>query len=408
VSAILVLVDIWFQKHGADVVIRDVTLLERVLGAGAVVWFYLGKALWPAHLVFVYPEWHIHAADPRWWIPAVAAGCTTAVLWRSRGPCSRPALYAWLFFCVGLAPVMGFADISFMRYSLVADHYQHLAIIGIVSLLAAGWGWWQERASSPAFPRVAAVAVVLGLSVLTARQCGDYRDSRTLYEAILRKNPEAWIAHTNLGLILVSEGRVEEAMDHYRTALRLKPDLGDADNDLGIALAGIGRTQEGLAYLEKAAVLKPGSWEVRFNLGLALLNAGRPRDSIVHLEAAIQLKPEAVQAELDLGNALVAVGRPQDAIRHYERVVEVWPESTEARDDLGTALAQSGDLSRAVVEFAVAARLQPENAAIHNNLGCALAQLGRVAEARRQFVEALRIKPGDSEVRTNLGRLGPP
>ena len=36
-----------------------------------------------------------------------------------------------------MVPVLGFADVGFMRYSLVADHYQHIAIIAVVALAAA-------------------------------------------------------------------------------------------------------------------------------------------------------------------------------------------------------------------------------------------------------------------------------
>ena len=48
-------------------------------------------------------------------------------------------LFAWGFFCVALAPVMGFTDVAFMQYSLVADRYQHIAIIGLIALASAVW-----------------------------------------------------------------------------------------------------------------------------------------------------------------------------------------------------------------------------------------------------------------------------
>ena len=55
-------------------------------------------------------------------------------------------MFAWGFFCVSLVPVMGFTDVGFMKYSLVADHYQHIAIIGVIALAAAGWSIWHQRA----------------------------------------------------------------------------------------------------------------------------------------------------------------------------------------------------------------------------------------------------------------------
>ena len=63
----------------------------------------------------------------------------TAVLWLYRKSWSRPLLFAWGFFCVALLPVMGFADVGFMKYSLVADRYEHIAVIGVIALASAGF-----------------------------------------------------------------------------------------------------------------------------------------------------------------------------------------------------------------------------------------------------------------------------
>ncbi len=95
----------------------DRRFFQRLLGAGGVVWFYLYKAFLPVNLVFIYPTWHIDPGDLRWWLPLIASMAVTAVLWRYRKAWSRPYLFAWGFFCVALAPVMGLTDVYFMRYT---------------------------------------------------------------------------------------------------------------------------------------------------------------------------------------------------------------------------------------------------------------------------------------------------
>ena len=91
VAAALAAVDVWFQRHGTAEVIRSAGFLERLLGAGAVVWFYLYKALWPARLIFVYPQWRIEPGDWRWWLPLLGALGLTALLWRAGAPGRPPA-----------------------------------------------------------------------------------------------------------------------------------------------------------------------------------------------------------------------------------------------------------------------------------------------------------------------------
>ena len=139
-------VNVWFQRHGSEEVLRNANFIERLLGAGSVVLFYLYKALLPIDLAFIYPQWHIQNGSPLWWLPLCSVLAITAVLWWYRNRWSRPLLFAWGFFCVALVPVMGFTDVGFMKYSLVADHYQHIAIIGLITLVSAGLSVWRQRA----------------------------------------------------------------------------------------------------------------------------------------------------------------------------------------------------------------------------------------------------------------------
>ena len=41
----------------------NLTFLERVLLCGRVLWFYVGKLLWPHPLIFVYPRWQIDSGQ---------------------------------------------------------------------------------------------------------------------------------------------------------------------------------------------------------------------------------------------------------------------------------------------------------------------------------------------------------
>src|SRR5262249_8355629 len=63
ISLALTSVNVFFQTHAGLTVIRNASFLERLLGAGAAVWFYLGKAIWPTNLSFVYPKWEIDPHD---------------------------------------------------------------------------------------------------------------------------------------------------------------------------------------------------------------------------------------------------------------------------------------------------------------------------------------------------------
>lgn len=275
VAIVLTIVNIWFQTHGADTAIRSVTFAQRLAGAGAAVWFYLFKAILPLNLVFVYPQWNIDTANPLWWLPFAAAVAVTIILIHaasfSKNPWPRNLLFAWGFFNVALLPALGFIDVGYMRYSLVADHYQHIALIGMLAFVAAAGTYWYHHApqSAKAMLAIIAIAVVASLAFLTAQQSRLYANSLTLYEYTLQKNPASWLTQTNLSVDLCYADRPQEARDYALEAVRLKPDYADAHCALGVALAKLDQTDEAIREYQKALELDPNFAEAASNLGAA-------------------------------------------------------------------------------------------------------------------------------------------
>jgi tetratricopeptide (TPR) repeat protein len=407
VAAALVVVNIWFQTHGSGEVVRPAGPLERLLGAGTVVWFYLSKALWPADLTFVYPQWHLTADSwPGWTALLGGAVVTAGLAWiaRSSPPATlrRGALAGWLYFGVMLLPVMGFTDVYFMRYSLVADHYQHLAIIGLLGFAAAAWALWGAARSV----KLSVAAGVVGvLAALTWRQCGMYRDNATLYRITLERNPDCWMVYNNLALSEADAGQIATATRDFERALRLNPDFYEAHLNFGSVLLNTGHPVEALAQYE-AALRASGHQPVAlYSLGNALHSLGRDAEAARAYERAIELRPTYADAENNLGIVREAAGQEADALAHFRRAVRLDPENPGANYNLANALRKTGQGGDAIGYYEKAVRLNPGNLQAHNNLGVALAEIGRLDEAARQFQEALRVNPNFIPARQNLARL---
>jgi protein O-mannosyl-transferase len=366
------LVTRWFENTGIGykATILDLSLLDRCLIAGRAFWFQLGNLLWPSNLMFVYPRWEINAAV--WWqyLFPLAVLALLGILWSLRR-WSRAPLAGVLIYIVLLLPSLGFLNIYFFIYSFVADHWQYLACLGIITPCASGIVLLAERSKRWRAWLEPGVTLVIAsvLFVITWQQSRMYTDIETLYRTTIARNPACWMAQVNLGNILYKVNRIPEAMELFKQASRIKPAV--AYYSLGNAFIGKGRTSEAIEEYRQALTIDPDYAEAHNNLGSALLLTGRTSEAVNQFEQALRINPAYAKAHNNLGNALVQTSRAPEAIDHYKQALRIAPNSADA----------------------------------HTNLAAALAQMGQVSEAIQQLKAALRINPNDIEARNNLKKL---
>jgi tetratricopeptide (TPR) repeat protein len=397
----------WVERMlvGAEGTAFELTLLQRCLLAGRVPWFYLGKLVWPANLMFVYPRWDVNPSIWWQWLFPVASMAMTCGLWvlrrRWRGP-----LASWFLFVGTLFPVLGFFNVYPFLFSFVADHFQYLASLGIIVLAAAVL----SSAGARLLPREAqwvgrmlCLAVIGVLATLTWRQSAMYSDAITLYQTTIDRNPLCWMAHNNLGKIFIDRGRTHEAIEHYQQALRINPNIAETQNNLGNSLVKTGRPREAIAHCEEALRLRPNFAEAHNNLGLALARTGRSREAIEHYRKALRLKPDLSEAHNNLGSVLVSAGQPQEALEHFKEAIRLKPDYPEPRNNLSNLMANAGRPQEAMEYYLQALKLNPDSAEAHNNLGNIFHGTGRNREATEHFRQALQVDPNFAEAHNNLG-----
>jgi len=448
VGATLGLFTAWYERvyahaQGASFALG---LLERILIAGRDLVFYARTLVWPTDLMFINPRWEVDpGAAWQYAFPAAVLVIAVGLVWLARR--RRAPLAAFLIYVGTLAPTLGFLNINWFNYSYVADHFQYLASLGLIVPAAAGLTGIFQRvlAARVRLASTVASAMLLAvLGVLTWRQSGHYRDAETLYRHTIAQNPAAWIAHHNLGVILLERpdgldeaidsfltvltlkpnhlralnglghafsripGRLPDAILAYEASLRLKPDDPQVITQLAYALAQTpGRETEALSAFRRAVQLDALAWQAR--VGLAQLFAatpGRLDDAISEYRAAIQLQPYLARLHFDLGGLLAVAGRTTEAMAAYENTLRLEPENAGAHFNLGSLLTdEPGRLSEAVRHLEAALRLTPDDPAVHNNLGIALLEMpGQRDEAIARFQTVLRLAPDSAEAHFNLGR----
>lgn len=232
-------------------------------------------------------------------------------------------------------------------------------------------------------------------------------DIDVLKEDLMRqdlvKDPDDWLAHNNLGIALMDQGRMEEAEHHYKEALRLNPGRAEAMNALGVIQQSRGALPRAAAYFRQALELNPNYAGAHYNLGRALTQAGELTEAVQHLVRAAQLKPSYVEAYYNLGVALQRGGQIPEAAAQYRRALQLAPEHFGANNNLGNILAEAGRLEQAAGHYRRALEIEPGDLQAQTNLANVFLMLGQVDEAIRYYREALKVDPNSADTRYNLG-----
>ncbi len=306
------------------------SMADRTALAGRIVWFYLGKLLWPANLVFIYPRWSVDASSLSQWLWTLAAAALLSFLWVTRGHLGRGSFAAFALFVVTLTPALGFFDVYPMRYSWVADHFQYLASLGPI-VLACAWTAQRSARIAAALPsarrasQFVAGAILVLLAGRTFARCRVYSDEETLWRDTLARNRDAWIAHNNLGILLAERGQDAAAAAHFERVLALRPEHTGALANLGYLQELMGRDADAAATLSRATVARPGDADVRTHLVRTLLRLNRPDEALPYALEAVRLRPDDADGLADAGSLLASAGRPAEGIPLLERAVALRP-----------------------------------------------------------------------------------
>ncbi len=374
------------QKGGGAVRnLEEVTLTQRIVGAGWAYAVYVGQTLWPLDLCVFYP---IQKSRPLWQ-PIVAlatVGLLTLVafLARRRWPA---ASVAWLCYLGMLIPVIGLVQVGEQAH---ADRYTYLpsipllVMLGTMLVATAGRSWSQRLQTG------LLVAVAVPLFVVSFNQGGTWRNRRTMWQQATRVAP-CGISYWHLGQLEMLDRRYAEAVAAFRESTRINPDSAEDRSALAAALDGLGHTDEAERVAREALELaKPDSVGViarcRFILGKAAARRGEIEDAARDLDTSLANATDLVLRN-DAAVQLLRLG-PEGArlaIPHLRKLASEYPASPEFPGNIGNAFIEMSDWPSAAAEFAKAASLDPGRPQLRSRWITALLASGESDTARAEL-----------------------
>ncbi len=399
------LLTVWWERThvGATGVDFDFQWWQRTLIASKALLFYAQKLLVPYPLIFNYPRWdlELNSFVDLWPIGAVAC-IMFAVLWMWHRQ-YRGGVVTLLFYAGTLFPALGFFNVYPFRYSFVADHFQYLASLGILILVAEIGIRLAERFQQLRLFQGIGVAVLLLFSVLTWQQTHAYHDLESLWQDTLRKNPQSWMAYNNLAGIYFEQRKFDQSLDYLNKALSLNPNLPEAYTGRGMIYSEANQFDRALAEFNHALQLKPYFVGSSIQRGRTYLKMQEYHRAIADFDVALQAVhvPEVYRYR---GFAYARIGQWEAAFQDWEAAIRQFPEYADVYEDRGTLYLQRGNLEPALADLSKAISLGSLSMQAYYNRGITHAQMKQLDAAIADFTKALELEPNAAFVYIGRGQ----
>lgn len=249
------------------------------------------------------------------------------------------------------------------------------------------------------------LGAIVSLSVTTIARNKIYGAELTLWNDTVAKRPDNARAHHNLGIALLHDGRIDEALQEFQRTITLRPNHAFAHFQIGTIWLTRRQWAESILHFEAALAADPHFLDARVNLGQALNGLGRREEAIAQYRAVLEDDGAAHDARTSLAALLLAGGQIKEAEAALREVLIAAPGFAEAHYQLGLVLEKKADVVGAEREFNEAVRLKPSLTQAHLALANRRAAQGDSAEAERLYREVLRLDSGSTEAHYGLGNL---
>jgi tetratricopeptide (TPR) repeat protein len=299
-------------------------------------------------------------------------------------------MIGWFWYLGTLAPVIGIIRVQGGHGT--ADRYSYVPLIGLFMMAAWGSAALAVRCRISGAVKALLVAGVGALLVAcTWIQVGYWHDSKTLWRHTLEVDPENYLAHHDLGVVLAREEAWDAAIEHFQHAARIDPGRDLPHVSLGDAFAHKGMMDRAIDEYREGLSLNPNRAESHNLLGMALETRGDLQGARQQYSEALAQNPSLAEAHANLAMVLTRQGKLEDAEQHFRAAIQLEPQMASAHHGLGLVQALHGNLQKAAKSYGRAIDLQPRVSQYHRDLGHALVMLGQTDAARTAYQRSLRL-----------------
>jgi tetratricopeptide (TPR) repeat protein len=236
-------------------------------------------------------------------------------------------------------------------------------------------------------------------------QRGDEPSARAVLDPLTGSPATAGHANVRLAALDHASGRRDEAHARLDLVLAAEPSHLDALVTKSSMLLSEGRLEEALGPARTAVQSHANAAPAYFALARVERARQQPDAAIAAYTETLRLNPRATAAHVALSTLHLTRGRSAEAITAAEDALKGEPGNPDARLALVRGSIAAGDLKRAQPEIARLLSEFPNSPAVRVQNGIFLRRQKDLTGARREFEHALKLAPDSAEALNGLVAL---
>ena len=189
---------------------------------------------------------------------------------------------------------------------------------------------------------------------------GNLQEAKIIYESILKKNPHDFNCLHHLGLINKSNKKYLQAFELISKAIAINANSAAAHFNLGNVLKSLNKINDAITSYDKAISIQP-DYELYFIRGIAQYELKKLEEAIISYDESIKLKPDSFLAYCNKGLALVGLKKIEDGIANYNKAIEINPTFIDAKYNRALALRLLGKNQESISGFKEIIKAEPSH-----------------------------------------------
>jgi tetratricopeptide (TPR) repeat protein len=282
----------------------------------------------------------------------------------------RLVAFGSMFFLANVILVLQFVSVG---NAIMAERYTYISYIGLLFIIAMGFdrlyqgnkqktGAWKQGSIIVVF------AVAIMCSYLTCARCEVWENADTFAADLLSKYPDDYRALNNKGLLLFSEGSVEESKDFFSKAVRQKPDYITAYINLMNSYLALKDYDGASKVADLAQQYAPKDVDILIAEGHILALQHKYSEATAFLENAVALKKDDVRGYLYLADCYYALQDYNNWVQALDSGLKYAPNDYILLNSKGYALTVKGNYTGALPYFKASLKINPDFTTAATNL----------------------------------------